>query len=122
MIELIGADFSIKIQENNPAYKTLSRFAGENVLIQAQGIESEEVRVEEKIPKVFESVDREVVFADFFNAFPWSTLDEKEQPLTFSLLKNHLTQVLGSDKGTKSLEKTSDNVYKSGDLYLVLNN
>lgn len=121
MIELVGEDFSIKIQENNSIYKTLSRFIGENVTIKAEALKDDLVPLHPRvdIPKVFESIDREFVFKEFFENFAWSNLDEKEQPLTFKLLHNHLKQVLGSDSGMKNLEKIDEGVYKSGELYLV---
>jgi hypothetical protein len=122
MIELIGPDFSIKIQDDNPAYKTLSKFVGESVAIHKAQVEAnpqEPVEEEKKPPKVYETVDRERVFSEFLNSFPWANLDENEQPLVFNILKNHLTQVLGSEKGSKSMEKIEENIYKSGDLYLV---
>ena len=121
MIELVGEDFSIKIQESNSIYKTLSRFIGENVTIKAEARKDDLVTLQPRvdIPKVFESIDREFVFNEFFENFAWSNLDEKEQPLTFKLLHNHLKQVLGSDSGMKNLEKIDEGVYKSGELYLV---
>jgi hypothetical protein len=121
MIELLGDDFSIKIKPENPLYNTMKRFSGETVLITLIPNINRE-KNEKKTPKVFDTIDRDVVFNDFFNAFFWSNLPEKEQPLVYVMLKNHLYQILGSDKGKKSLEKIENNIYKVEELYLVLNN
>jgi hypothetical protein len=121
MIELLGDDFSIKIKPENPLYNTMKRFSGETVLITLIPNINRE-KNEKKAPKVFDTIDRDVVFNDFFNAFFWSNLPEKEQPLVYVMLKNHLYQILGSDKGKKSLEKIENNIYKVEELYLVLNN
>lgn len=128
MLKLIGDDFSLTVQEDNPLYKNLQKFVGEQVLIYREALvvkETENVK-EEKVqekPQVknYGSVNKEKVFNQFYEAFNvWHSMDEENQPIVYKLLENHLTQVLGTNFGDKQLEKVEENTYKAGELYLIV--
>jgi len=133
MIELLGDDFSIKIKEDNPLYDTLKKFSGEHVIIYVSpeviknNVNStvEENKVKQIPEKQFESIDNELVFKYFYEAYPILKNEDTEEqsiPLWVKLLENHLIQVLNSTTGSTRLEKIKNNIYKKNNLYLVFEN
>lgn len=131
MIELLGDDFSIKVTEDNPIYKTLNRFIGESILVyrrekiqpvkEVVDSKKQDTKNNKTASKKYISLDAELLFNTLNTDFKkWSNIKEENQPLAFRLLKNHLEQVLGGVKGKKSVEVVSENIFKSGELYLVL--
>jgi hypothetical protein len=124
MISLIGEDFTIKIEQDNPIYKTIKKFSGETVLIYGNPENKKNENLEnEKIPQVFVNVNNEDVFKEFYSAYPQLNSDNEDDdkiPVWLKLLENHIFQILGAKNGITKLEKTEENLFKKGELYLLM--
>lgn len=126
MIELLGDDFSVQIKEDNPVYKTLKKFAGENVMIYVKPAMGEKKILNEEqkklVEKNFQFIKNEDVFNKFYRTYPILKTDDEniKIPIWIKLLENHLTQILGSENGNTKLEKIEENLYKKDNFYLAL--
>lgn len=119
MINLIGNGLSIEIAEDNPVYNILSKFEGESFTVR----KSEEYsQIKETLPDIQE--EKEKTYKTIKKEDVWSNFN-KEVPntntLTYVLLKNHVSSVLGGDYGKIDLEEVSEGLYKKDDYYLVVN-
>jgi len=125
IIQLIGDDFSIDVKKDNPVFKTLSKFIGDTVIVFGKKIKEEQVpdTPKQQLPPVKlkqVTLSREEVWEKFNNDFThWNLLEEKEKPVVFVLLKNHVSSFLEGDTGDLLLNEYEENTFKRGNSYLI---
>lgn len=124
MIKLTGEGFSINIEEDNVAYKNLKRFDGETVTINFVNIEEaieEEVSLPEPAPEIkTKSIDKSNIWKKFYSEIPWDKENINDNPVSYSLLKSHLDQVLHGETGKIEMQEVEPGVFKSGNLFLIV--
>lgn len=123
MIKLNGDGFSINIEQDNVAYKNLKRFDGETVTINFVELEEEESiekNKEEKPALKTKSIDRSTVWKKFYKEIPWNKENPEQNPIVYSLLKNHLEQVLNGETGKVEMEEVESGILKNNNLFLAM--
>ena len=123
MISLSGDGFSINIEEDNAAYKNLKRFDGETVTIHFVDMDeaTTEESIEEKKPALkTKFIDRSNIWKKFYKEIPWDKENPTQNPIAYSLLKNHLEQVLNGESGKLEAEEVEPGIFKANDLFIVL--
>jgi hypothetical protein len=121
MIQLLGSDFSIKIDKDNKIYNILKKFSGESVLIYANPEIKNTKSINTSTEKEMVTLQNEKIFAELYENYP-ELLDKENEnvPVWVKLIENHVKQILGSETGTTHIEKIAQNKFKKNDLYLIL--
>ena len=112
-MKLVCGAIEISVSEDNPLYKALERFDGEEfrVVFGGEKLPEKKSLSDDKLV----SVDKGAVLADFAYVFK-----DKQESVCMGVISNHVTRFLNSPKITLEEEVGAYAMLRSGEDYLVV--